>query len=402
MLVIVLLTSSILASDVAYITKKNRDVDKTFLGVFNELGLETDIIFSKNIRGADFSDYKFIFIGDGRLKNTEYIPVNEVPSVITTPYYGKTFDILIKRRISKLASNTKLSIRNREGLVQVYTQPRFKFRGLGLPLYYLSDRYKSSSMESIAVPFINSRKNFGGVISYSNSGPNKCFFGITKTEYWTPEARELFKDCVEFVLEGDVEVIPEPECYDNSDCGEVDVGLSCDGDDLVERTTTPTCGEGVCSDVITETNSYCEFGCENDGCLEEPEPLDLGENHDVALVDFNNAVDNIFLEYKNGTDILDVKPVLNCGDVIKAKVKVENQGDYNESVSFNAFVNGINFSLNDIDNLISGATTYRTSITPYINLSLSSGFYNITVEAIIDDDVDLSDNIAQREVQIIC
>ncbi len=179
-------------------------------------------------------------------------------------------------------------------------------------------------------------------------------------------ATELIEEC-SYNCENGV-CLEAPICLLDSDCGEISYELFCNNSDLVNRTITPDCIENICENIIFDAVNVCEFGCENGVCLEEPVP-----SHDVALINFTNSVNGIFLEYENGTDILDETPVLSCEEVIKAKIKIENQGDYNESVSFNGSLNGVAFSLNDVDNLIPGSSTTRTSLTPYIIVTSSVG-----------------------------
>jgi len=277
LIVVVLLVNLVVASDVAYIVKRSRSVDSGFMNEFNEMGLSVEVIESKNIKGVDFSGYKFMFIGDERLKNIKYLPVEEVPSVIANRYYGKTFGLVGKRRISKLSSNSELMVRSLGGVVKVYERATFRSRGLGIPYYYLSNRYKNKNMQGVAIPNVKSKGELGAVIAYSNSGVNKCFFGITKTEYWTAEAEGLFKDCVSFVVEGVVEPPepePEPECFVDLGCGVPSFELLCEVDSLVNRITTPSCIEGVCENIIIEDVQYCGYGCLDGVCLVEdiPEP----------------------------------------------------------------------------------------------------------------------------------
>jgi len=197
-LTILILSNFVLASDVAYIVKKNNQVDKGFINTFNEMGLNVKIIQSKNIPLNNFSKYKFIFIGDNRLTNVKYIPTN-LPMVFANHYYGKQLGFMKKGKVSKLTSNSPMQINKNGELIKVYTKSGSSFFKKRLSLYYLSNKYGDGYMNSIAIPYTGSKKILGDVIAYSKTN-NKCFFGITKTKYWTPESKELFKACVNFVL----------------------------------------------------------------------------------------------------------------------------------------------------------------------------------------------------------
>src|SRR3989344_3800422 len=186
----------------------------------------------------------------------------------------------------------------------------------------------------------------------------------------------------------------EAECTYDYECGIIHGNEFCVGDDLHTITITPVCTVGSCDENTNEVVETCEFGCSQGACLEG--------GHDVGFIDFTNSFNKIFLEYNNGTDILDEMPVISCNETIKAKVEAKNFGDFYENVTLNGNAGGIVFSLSDINNMIPGGTNFRTSLSPYINLNLPSGFYNITVEAIIPIDDNPSNNQAIRTIEIQC
>ena len=248
----IFLSHLVLASDVAYILKNPRRVDSGFMSAFNEMGLDVDLIRNTEIYSVDFSEYKFIFVGDERFRNSKDIPVNDYPSVIANGYYGKKFGLTNRGGISKLTSNSQLKIKKDSIIIQVYDKSTFKLGGVGVPYYYLSNRYKEENMETIATTSIGYDKELGDVISYSTQGANKCFFGITKTKFWTKDAKELFKGCVKSVI-GEIE---ESFCGDD-DCDEGEDYLNCPED----------CEEGVsvCGNNILETGEECDDGNLIDG-----------------------------------------------------------------------------------------------------------------------------------------
>ena len=211
------------ASDVAYVLKNPEKPDYVILNVFNEMNLSVDLIDSKNIPGFDFSKYEFIFVGDDRIKNSKYIP--EFPIVIANGYYGKDFGISKKNSIKKIAANSPLEIIREENLVQVYDSSRFKSRRVNLAYYYISEKYQDN-LVSVATVELGSDSETGNVIAYSSGETKKCFFGITETKYWTNDAKELFKDCVGFVFEGEP---PSPVCGNTI----LELGEECDDGNLI-------------------------------------------------------------------------------------------------------------------------------------------------------------------------
>jgi len=99
-----------------------------------------------------------------------------------------------------------------------------------------------------------------------------CFFGIVESDFWTPEARELFEECVGFVSDGQ-EGPEEPQCIDDLDCGEDSFSeLFCMDGDVHQTVTINSCAEEMCimndTDMLVES---CEFGCEQGACLSEPQ-----------------------------------------------------------------------------------------------------------------------------------
>jgi len=126
-------------------------------------------------------------------------------------------------------------------------------------------------------------------------------------------------------------------------------------------------------------------------------PEIVEDNHDVALIDFINSIDGIRIEYINGSDILD--NLLYCNQDYKIGVTLKNQGDFIEDVYFNGSVGELTFNHIPKLGLEVGGSSLKTKT---INLSLSSGTYNIEVVALIDNDVNVSNNIVKRAIEIVC
>jgi len=428
---VILLSNLVLGADVGYVLKKSSRADSGFTDVFSDMGLSVELIEDKNVRDVNFSDYKFIFVGDNRLRNLKHISVDDIPGVIVNSKYAKQFGFLDKGRVSKLASNAKLKIKKNGDIVEVYERARFKRGGVGVPYYYLRNKYKSDDVKTVATTYTKRNKELGDVISYLESnGIKKCFFGIIKTKYWTDEARELFKECVEYVVEGveepEPEPSPEPEpilepeepvCFENIDCGEDEyIGERyCSEGDVYQdkkvfRCINPGTNESYCSNLTeAELIEECYFGCLDGRCLvEEPEPEpspepspEPGEVHDVGLVDFTDAVNKIRIQDKETGDyLIDSLAQLDCSKDYKIYIKVENKGDYTENITFNGRIGDFIFNHNKINNAEPDYVSNPKSKT--INIDLPAGFYNMSIETIIDVDDNLLDNTVQREIEIVC
>ncbi|MFH1585139.1 MAG: DUF4215 domain-containing protein [archaeon] len=218
---LVLANGYIASGKVAYVTKSGK-VDQGFANAFIEMGLSIDLIKPKEIYTTDFSKYNFIFIGDERIRNAGDIPVDLFPSVIANKYHGEEFELTNAGGVSQLGSNTALDVKADYEVVQVYTKSTYKTGGLSIPYYYLNPTYENPIMQTVATTNVGYDVELGDVIAYSadNQGPNKCFFGIIKTKFWTEETKEMFKDCVGFAMQGSpiyfVHDVAIDETYTNS------------------------------------------------------------------------------------------------------------------------------------------------------------------------------------------
>lgn len=264
------------ATDVAYIYRHSGRVDNNILDVFDELGLSVDLIQEKNLP-ANLGDYGFIFLGDEKFR--EMIPIDKNPSVIVNYHRGDEWGLTDNDGVSQMGATIPLTVVVDESEIQVYTKA-FIRGTLAVPYYYLEKDNKAASVVRIAATRTTSNgKNFGDVIGYIPEGGvlangniaqgNICYFGIAKSKYWTPEAKELFKECVDFVH------VIDPACFSEIDCGEDTSSESfCKGKDVYRDVTDYSCanpGEEIaqCSvDEFEELAEVCEFGCENGACFD--------------------------------------------------------------------------------------------------------------------------------------
>jgi len=209
------------AADVAYILLNERAAKSEILGVFSELNLSVDKIKDKNILNYDLSDYRLIFIDDVRLRKTKNLAIYNYPSVIMNRYYTEEWGLTDADGASQLAANSPLNVKVDDLILQVYTKA--KEGSINLPYYYLADEDKASGLISIARTYTGSTYNpeIGDVIAVAPigmqlvngkvAGAKLCFYGISKTKYWTENARNLFIDCVASVL---------TVCENDNDCND--------------------------------------------------------------------------------------------------------------------------------------------------------------------------------------
>ena len=279
-ILIILLTQFIHAAGVGYIYSNKNRVDKNIAALFEEMNLTVDLISEKNIH-QDLSSYSFIFVGDERYKKPQNIPITKVPSVITNYYFGEEFGITDSDGISKLASSAPLQVRKGNQVIQVYTQARYN--GVSVPYYYLATGNKVDEMVTVAGTYTGNNYSLGDVISYSKAGTilknhehadkNICFFGIVDSDIWTAQAKELFKDCVRFVV---------ITCKKDSDCPDSKIGDNfCKDSDVFQNIDSFTCKnpgsfQSFCKE---EKNSQkvksCPAQCKDGNCFCEDIDKDL-------------------------------------------------------------------------------------------------------------------------------
>ena len=292
---LILLLNFVVAVDVAYLYKGSSAVDENIVDFFNSLGLSVDEIQDSDIDSTDFSNYRMIFVGDERFRNDEDISIANKPTIVANYYHGEEFGLTDSDGISKLASNSPLSVRKGNEILQVYTQARYKLGGTAIPYYYLDDENKVPDLDSVARTYVGGDNgyNFGDVISYLGSGAelmngdvtksNICFFGIIESDFWTPAAEDLFEDCVGFV---------GTTCKKDSDCPDVEVGEEyCSGGNVYQDVEDYECEnpdtlQSVCvDDVVSKLIETCLVGCSDGECLPMTECQDGEDNDNDSLID---------------------------------------------------------------------------------------------------------------------
>ncbi len=278
------LASSVWAADIAYLYRKDFNIDQNVVNVFGEMGLDVELVNERALP-KDFSDYKLVFIGDEVFTRNQFISVEKYPTIISSFYYGEIYGITDNEGVSQLGSTSPLTIMEDGSVVQVYTSA-FKEGRVAVPYYFLDKENKAESLLQIAATkTTSSGRKFGDVISYALPGAvlenhkvtkeEICFFGLVETEFWTEEAEEMFKNCARFVLS---------ECQVNEDCaapffpGEP----FCTGNDVVQTKTFYTCeqieSQGRCVPHNTDIlQKQCEFACANGNCIRCDENLDCDD-----------------------------------------------------------------------------------------------------------------------------
>jgi len=396
-LLLILLSFFASAEDVAYIYRKNFKIDNNILQVFNESGLSVKFINDNNIPSS-LSQYRLIFVGDENFVNENRIPINDKRSIMVNYYHADFWGLTDGEGVSQLASNSPLSVLKSGVMVPVYTSAtEIRRPAISLQYYYLEKENKADNLTSIAKTEVTSSgADFGDVIAYAPKGvrlsngktqkENLCFFGIVRSDYWTPQAKSMFENCVNFVAS---------ICSTNSECqNETFTNNFCFEDDVYKKRTSSICqnpGKANSQCVESESNEIvedCQFGCSNGQCKEGI--------HDISLVDLSNSINKIRIEKENGEDILGSK--LISGEKYVVSISVKNSGNLTENVTFEGSLDNIDITHVPIINILPSETKLKTKT---INFTLNSGMYNLTIKAILNQDDFPEDNEVTRQIEIV-
>ncbi|HRZ85603.1 MAG TPA: hypothetical protein P5277_02375, partial [Candidatus Paceibacterota bacterium] len=276
-------TSLTLINDnkVAYIYNQEFQIDQNIVEYLESIGLEVENIKYTQILRTDLSQYKFILINDEKfpMSYVSKIPVKDYNSVVINYNHGKVWGLTDSDGISKLAASHPLSVLVNEDLREytVYTDGFFREGStLAIPYYYLGDGNKANSFMPIARTIDEVTGNEGDVVAYLNESSRlvngqitngkMCFYGIAKSDYWTPKAKELFSDCITFIAS---------KCSKDSDCPEPSPGEdycineSVYRDSLVYSCINPGELNAECIAAATpELVEVCPTACFEGSCVE--------------------------------------------------------------------------------------------------------------------------------------
>lgn len=215
---LLLFLPAVLAEDIAYVLKNPSNPEQSIISSINEMGYTYKLIDESQVSSTDFSKYLMILLGDENINN---VPVNSHNSLVLDPDYYS----LWSGSISSVSSTGILKAFNLQTFIadsrefEAYTKSQ-------IPMYYLSGK-KSSTAITVRADTTSGRGYF--VVAIKRE-PRRAFFGITETDFWTQDSKELFKKTLEWVLFG--------EDYDNDgfnydvDCNDKDAGINPDAEEI--------------------------------------------------------------------------------------------------------------------------------------------------------------------------
>jgi hypothetical protein len=195
--------------DVAYIYSSEAKIDDDIVFALESEGFNISFVDEKNFP-MNLSSYRFIFIGDENYRKAKILPIDKYPSIIINHQNAFEFGLGRRNGMSQAGASSPLTVRVGENLIRVYNSA-FKSDRLTLNYYYLKENNAAPSLAKIAgTKPSSSGINIGSVIAYAEAGDvllngktaqkNICYFGLVEAGFWTEEAKQLFNNCVDFVL----------------------------------------------------------------------------------------------------------------------------------------------------------------------------------------------------------
>ncbi len=213
------LASSASAEDVAYVIKSNSFSDQNIISVLNELGYSYDVIVENQIPSTDFSEYRLVLVGDTTFGSAYVEELKDVLTehnsvIVNSKYYyqsgsdkrwGWSKDLgQITRSILDL-NNNKNNISITDGLPESFTA----YDERAISAYKLSGQ-KPTGIK--IVTFLGNLVNGDYVVAYVEKNTTmlngrvtsgrSLFFGLTESQYWTEDTRDLFRNSVDWAIKG--------------------------------------------------------------------------------------------------------------------------------------------------------------------------------------------------------
>ena len=202
--------ANVVQPDVAYLYRQSSKINPKIINVLEEMNFNVTLINEQQLSYTNLTKYRLVFVGDENFLKAKKIPAEQVPTLVFNHYNVKDFGLTDRDGASQLGSSSPLTINMGNQSVLVYIKA-FKEDRIGLHYYYLDKNNIADSLTQVAyTKTTSSGRKFGAVITHAEPGDlllngkiaqqKICFFGITETIFWTPEAESLFEDCVRFTV----------------------------------------------------------------------------------------------------------------------------------------------------------------------------------------------------------
>jgi hypothetical protein len=319
------------AVDIGYIVRDVNHVDNSLVSAINET-YSYNIIYEKDIKNSNLSEYKMILIGDGLFSNASAIPVNNYNSLILNSLYysqwgwsssvGQTTASFLQLR------NNKINVSVTENLKDTF----FVYNSRAISAYYLNGKRpvltKISYGENIDptnvyVAYVDKGTK---MLNGNTTNGRSLFFGLTNTDSWTEDTKQLFMNSLNWTMKGqdrDMDGYYDGDCDDNNaNLWQLLPGyLDSDGDGFGSGNLIMVCsGEslpvgyseigGDCDDTINSVNpngtEVAYDGLDNDCSNGDLADVD-GDGFNAVIVGGTDCNDSDLEINPNSTD-----PLKNC------------------------------------------------------------------------------------------
>lgn len=334
--------------DIAYILKDSSRSDTAFTSAITEAGYTYDLIDDSKITSTNFSKYGMILVGDGNFGSlAASIPVNKVNSLIANTYHMDEWNWITDGTASTGGSQPlDANIINLNSIItqgipvnfQVYTQA--KDNGVSIPMYYLSKSKRSLNLrgevstESDSLDYAIATADKGTILKKNNISQAKgVFFGITESEFWTQDSKNLFKNSIKWIIgdqDQDADTYPA-----KNDCNDHDAAIHPGVREIAYDYIDQNCDGYDLADVDRDGYCLAEYNIAN-------KDLQCAKETGTTGTDCN---DNDALTYPGATD--ERKDCINKAPVFNGNLtKVEWNEDSFTSVDLDSY-----FSDPDADRL---------------------------------------------------
>ncbi len=222
--------------DVAYIVKTPAGADNILLTELHNNSYSFDIIYESQIQETNFNLYPIIIVGNQRLDNPKAIPVHEHKSLIINQYnyyrQGSNPQLGWSRQFSSTSSPNLIKTNNAHPITsnlpntfRAYTtrnDPNLKT--------FILKGEKPRGMNILVSSGLQSNAVIATIepgVTYLNGNQAKeraVFFGITKPGYWTQETKQLFKNSLDWLVQGSD--IDGDGYFSDEDCNDRDSNIN--------------------------------------------------------------------------------------------------------------------------------------------------------------------------------
>lgn len=375
-ILIVLSVNLVSAADIAYVVRNPSNPESNVIEVIEDLGYSYDLIDDNDILDINFSDYEMILVWDELLENAEYIPISERKSFVANTYYLDNWGIgkYAGSQIStgyiyvKMMKENRIT-RNIDSEVRVFTSTNVE-------IYYMPHKPKrASGIENIVavevgrydMPVIGIINKGGELYGGGNADERIAFFGITKTEYWTQESEQLFRNTLGLIMTGDDS--DSDGFYDDEDCDDSNSGVHPLAEEIPYNGIDEDCDGWDLEDVDEDGYRAAEVG---------------GEDCDDSDFEINPGSEDVYKNCVNDAPIVEDIEKITVYETETVTIEVNAEDPESDSLYYS--IDNSRFSQqNQQSNVFTWETNYSDEGTYIFTIIVSDG--NLETEKEVEVEV---------------